>query len=249
MRQPSQHGYRYFAYRKEKKYQLLVRIVRKFQCTQPNTSLFSNTRIPSIRVSSHSITKETTRAVAKASRLHGKCNYVTANCKLAKELEVSDANTHGKESFSKLCYKCNASYISDQNKVCLKRRSAFQRNEASDSPDASTGALKHSPASAAAYDDKIDGEIDEILEYDDLVKDTQRYSSLCNYQPFNKKIHAFLNKRTDSFFVPITIGRALTGPLVDTGCNLSTISPDLANFLKIKTPHMQLASLNTLCSR
>jgi hypothetical protein len=106
--------------------------------------------------------------------------------------------------------------------------------------------VHRSTASAAAYDDGVDGEIDEILEHDNLVKDTQRYSSLCNYQPFNKKTHAFLNKRTDSYFVPTTIECASTWVLVDTGCNISTISPDLVNFLKKKTPHIQLASLNTL---
>lgn len=104
--------------------------------------------------------------------------------------------------------------------------------------DASTSASKHSPASSAAYDDEIDGKIDEILEYDSLVKHTQCYSSLCNYQPCSKKTHTFLNKRTDSFFVLITIERAFTGVLADTGCNISTISPNLANFLKIKIPHM-----------
>jgi hypothetical protein len=84
---------------------------------------------PSTRASPHSITKKTTRAEAKTSRLHGKRNYVTANCKLAKELEVSNASAHGKESFSKLCYKCNASYTSSHNKVCPKRKSAFQRKK------------------------------------------------------------------------------------------------------------------------
>ncbi|RCH86115.1 hypothetical protein CU097_004980, partial [Rhizopus azygosporus] len=181
------------------KYRLLVRVARKFQRTQPNTSLSNNTGIPSTRVSPHSITKKTTRTEAKTSRLHGKCNYVTSNYKLAKELEVSNALIH---------------------------------------MDASTSASKHSPASSAAYDDEIDGKIDEILEYDSLVKHTQCYSSLCNYQPCSKKTHTFLNKRTDSFFVLITIERAFTGVLADTGCNISTISPNLANFLKIKIPHM-----------
>ncbi|ORE10139.1 hypothetical protein BCV72DRAFT_333146 [Rhizopus microsporus var. microsporus] len=130
--------------------------------------LFNNSDAPSTRVSSHSITKKTTRAQAKTSCLHGKCNYVTTNCKLVKELEVSNAVHMGSQQ------DLPKAQINLQRKKHLMRllRISAPVYRSTTQPE-----LQHIAMN-------IDSEIDEILEYDALVKETRHYSLTKRHMPF-----------------------------------------------------------------
>ncbi|EIE91421.1 hypothetical protein RO3G_16132 [Rhizopus delemar RA 99-880] len=249
---------------------LLSSIARKFhtkQQTLPNTSTrkFNNqpSQVNGLNPPS-GIHKRNHRTDGRTCVIHGKCNHTTDRCKKAQELGIT--GSMNKETFSKRCFKCNAPFTREHLNVCPKRNQPLSAGSASSSSTAptitrafrslqltgsedvpmGTKASKYNPANQQDHDEEQDLD-------DEAVKDIHYYSSLCKLQPFNTKLHSFNNKRTDSFFVPITIENVRTWALVDTGCNASTISPDLAKIINVRTfpvsGKLQLASLNTLVPR